>query len=161
MIRRPPRSTLFPYTTLFRSVVGSGTFARTIARKRTDKAVEKRLEPGGKAIEEKREGDRHEPDQGRSDRTEVFERPGGQPSPQRSGREEGKGPPLRGGTRGHLRKSQHEGGTEIEQDGSRRLAERPRYFFPQDGRAAEIPDIQQKNQNARRQIGRASCRERV
>src|SRR3712207_7459432 len=24
MIRRPPRSTLFPYTTLFRSVVGSG-----------------------------------------------------------------------------------------------------------------------------------------
>src|SRR2546423_3284271 len=29
MIRRPPRSTLFPYTTLFRSlvVVGAGTFA--------------------------------------------------------------------------------------------------------------------------------------
>src|SRR5258708_14422074 len=25
MIRRPPRSTLFPYTTLFRSVDGSGT----------------------------------------------------------------------------------------------------------------------------------------
>src|SRR5437667_3741214 len=25
MIRRPPRSTLFPYTTLFRSPVGSGT----------------------------------------------------------------------------------------------------------------------------------------
>src|SRR3712207_8083602 len=24
MIRRPPRSTLFPYTTLFRSIVGSG-----------------------------------------------------------------------------------------------------------------------------------------
>src|SRR5260370_2845891 len=24
MIRRPPRSTLFPYTTLFRSVVGAG-----------------------------------------------------------------------------------------------------------------------------------------
>src|SRR3712207_8737923 len=26
MIRRPPRSTLFPYTTLFRSMAGSGTF---------------------------------------------------------------------------------------------------------------------------------------
>src|SRR5256886_13130597 len=25
MIRRPPRSTLFPYTTLFRSLVGEGT----------------------------------------------------------------------------------------------------------------------------------------
>src|SRR3989454_1226115 len=25
MIRRPPRSTLFPYTTLFRSLVGDGT----------------------------------------------------------------------------------------------------------------------------------------
>src|SRR2546429_5545681 len=25
MIRRPPRSTLFPYTTLFRSIVGSGS----------------------------------------------------------------------------------------------------------------------------------------
>src|SRR2546430_4973645 len=28
MIRRPPRSTLFPYTTLFRSRAGSGTAAR-------------------------------------------------------------------------------------------------------------------------------------
>src|SRR2546430_5312081 len=27
MIRRPPRSTLFPYTTLFRSVVGAGVEA--------------------------------------------------------------------------------------------------------------------------------------
>src|SRR2546430_9028538 len=26
MIRRPPRSTLFPYTTLFRSAVGAGLF---------------------------------------------------------------------------------------------------------------------------------------
>src|SRR5260370_33643360 len=26
MIRRPPRSTLFPYTTLFRSIIGSGVF---------------------------------------------------------------------------------------------------------------------------------------
>src|SRR2546430_9143529 len=28
MIRRPPRSTLFPYTTLFRSLIGSGVQAR-------------------------------------------------------------------------------------------------------------------------------------
>src|SRR2546426_4838951 len=28
MIRRPPRSTLFPYTTLFRSIVGEGLHAR-------------------------------------------------------------------------------------------------------------------------------------
>src|SRR6266498_475936 len=36
MIRRPPRSTLFPYTTLFRSAVGRGIGL-----------AEKRLEPGG------------------------------------------------------------------------------------------------------------------
>src|SRR3712207_7203291 len=29
MIRRPPRSTLFPYTTLFRSVVALGVFVRS------------------------------------------------------------------------------------------------------------------------------------
>src|SRR2546427_7963187 len=33
MIRRPPRSTLFPYTTLFRSLlVGAGALARLTAR---------------------------------------------------------------------------------------------------------------------------------
>src|SRR3712207_7144303 len=31
MIRRPPRSTLFPYTTLFRSDVGRGDLALTVA----------------------------------------------------------------------------------------------------------------------------------
>src|SRR2546426_8038917 len=30
MIRRPPRSTLFPYTTLFRSVIGSLTVPRVV-----------------------------------------------------------------------------------------------------------------------------------
>src|SRR2546422_4650235 len=30
MIRRPPRSTLFPYTTLFRSQVAPGTFRRAL-----------------------------------------------------------------------------------------------------------------------------------
>src|SRR2546429_4137478 len=32
MIRRPPRSTLFPYTTLFRSVVGAGAWGRNHVR---------------------------------------------------------------------------------------------------------------------------------
>src|SRR2546422_5264754 len=32
MIRRPPRSTLFPYTTLFRSELGSSSHARIAAR---------------------------------------------------------------------------------------------------------------------------------
>src|SRR2546422_1648107 len=32
MIRRPPRSTLFPYTTLFRSAAGHGLFGITLAR---------------------------------------------------------------------------------------------------------------------------------
>jgi len=31
MIRRPPRSTLFPYTTLFRSVKGASKFIRSVA----------------------------------------------------------------------------------------------------------------------------------
>src|SRR2546426_7375982 len=30
MIRRPPRSTLFPYTTLFRSVAGCGVVVRAV-----------------------------------------------------------------------------------------------------------------------------------
>src|SRR2546428_2222356 len=35
MIRRPPRSTLFPYTTLFRSPVPSGAEAERLARGRS------------------------------------------------------------------------------------------------------------------------------
>src|SRR2546425_5852001 len=35
MIRRPPRSTLFPYTTLFRSYFSSGSDQRTTARGRS------------------------------------------------------------------------------------------------------------------------------
>src|SRR2546430_13435065 len=33
MIRRPPRSTLFPYTTLIRSIVGEGPERRVLARR--------------------------------------------------------------------------------------------------------------------------------
>src|SRR3712207_8799049 len=39
MIRRPPRSTLFPYTTLFRSVVGAVHAGRVVDRVRVDLAV--------------------------------------------------------------------------------------------------------------------------
>src|SRR5437899_9413006 len=44
MIRRPPRSTLFPYTTLFRSLVFPGCFRQCrpgqgIARERAQRAV--------------------------------------------------------------------------------------------------------------------------
>src|SRR5258708_10672661 len=40
MIRRPPRSTLFPYTTLFRSAIGFETFRRVIAEPAADMAVD-------------------------------------------------------------------------------------------------------------------------
>src|SRR3712207_7803047 len=36
MIRRPPRSTLFPYTTLFRSRIGAGRRQRAGGRARAD-----------------------------------------------------------------------------------------------------------------------------
>src|SRR3712207_7265955 len=36
MIRRPPRSTLFPYTTLFRSVLADGAHADPLAARRVD-----------------------------------------------------------------------------------------------------------------------------
>src|SRR3712207_7834676 len=38
MIRRPPRSTLFPYTTLFRSVGAEGHAGREVAGDRVDPA---------------------------------------------------------------------------------------------------------------------------
>src|SRR2546427_8398149 len=42
MIRRPPRSTLFPYTTLFRSMITSWPFVRNSYR-----ALEGSPDPGG------------------------------------------------------------------------------------------------------------------
>src|SRR5690242_21431302 len=39
MIRRPPRSTLFPYTTLFRSVTGIGEMASMIHKARGRKRI--------------------------------------------------------------------------------------------------------------------------
>src|SRR2546426_5494321 len=43
MIRRPPRSTLFPYTTLFRSVIVTGFIERT--KRRTARDAKKRRNP--------------------------------------------------------------------------------------------------------------------
>src|SRR3712207_4111226 len=47
MIRRPPRSTLFPYTTLFRSLVPRGIEDRHVSRMREDRAVRESLEVSG------------------------------------------------------------------------------------------------------------------
>src|SRR5262245_65454288 len=42
MIRRPPRSTLFPYTTLFRSAGGvSGNLVSIADRSRTDRGIDR------------------------------------------------------------------------------------------------------------------------
>src|SRR3712207_7914816 len=43
MIRRPPRSTLFPYTTLFRSAALAGHEDRRLALEAVDAAVDQRL----------------------------------------------------------------------------------------------------------------------
>src|SRR2546426_8126954 len=40
MIRRPPRSTLFPYTTLFRSIDGATTIAKRSAHYTRDELIE-------------------------------------------------------------------------------------------------------------------------
>src|SRR3712207_8771888 len=48
MIRRPPRSTLFPYTTLFRSVLGAGRQAqddRVLGRHDEERRAEQRVRP--------------------------------------------------------------------------------------------------------------------
>src|SRR3712207_9549851 len=51
MIRRPPRSTLFPYTTLFRSL-GDGPRQRGLARS-ADAGDEHPVRPGGPAQDRK------------------------------------------------------------------------------------------------------------
>ena len=64
MIRRPPRSTLFPYTTLFRSKVDEGFIHQKIidrnnARKKGDyklaDTIRKKLETNGVIIEDKKD----------------------------------------------------------------------------------------------------------
>src|SRR5260221_6062986 len=47
MIRRPPRSTLFPYTTLFRSAARNGGWPTAAGRRRSDRAAWGRSRPSG------------------------------------------------------------------------------------------------------------------
>src|SRR5258708_26819863 len=47
MIRRPPRSTLFPYTTLFRSVRGAGDRHRVVSPARQSGPVAERVAVAG------------------------------------------------------------------------------------------------------------------
>src|SRR5258705_14009836 len=49
MIRRPPRSTLFPYTTLFRSIPGQRRFAFDIGREPVGKELELAIDRPGEA----------------------------------------------------------------------------------------------------------------
>src|SRR5258708_18789231 len=50
MIRRPPRSTLFPYTTLFRSLVGADRELRDVAVHRSLGHVEADMAAAGAAL---------------------------------------------------------------------------------------------------------------
>src|SRR5256884_9517528 len=54
MIRRPPRSTLFPYTTLFRSLVlqGLGRVERLVARQSTQSTLLVHARPEPAALDE-------------------------------------------------------------------------------------------------------------
>src|SRR5690349_23260400 len=62
MIRRPPRSTLFPYTTLFRSAPGppAGTHAQQVARLAVQRVAER--------------GERAEPDRSEEHTSELQSR---------------------------------------------------------------------------------------
>src|SRR2546425_10253954 len=53
MIRRPPRSTLFPYTTLFRSLKGENVF-RAVTYRAAARAIRDLREPLPKLVQEKR-----------------------------------------------------------------------------------------------------------
>src|SRR2546422_8256088 len=64
MIRRPPRSTLFPYTTLFRSRAGRGGPRR---RHPSRKPARPRARPRGKAHSGRREWRRRSRGSGRSE----------------------------------------------------------------------------------------------
>src|SRR5256885_6158831 len=57
MIRRPPRSTLFPYTTLFRSVRAGGAHRRNTRKKALEKGGRPRSRPrtGGRAEPRRRD----------------------------------------------------------------------------------------------------------
>src|SRR3712207_8523797 len=56
MIRRPPRSTLFPYTTLFRSARGRGRGGARPPRHRGRGAVHRRAPEGRRPVDDGRRG---------------------------------------------------------------------------------------------------------
>src|SRR3712207_8473927 len=80
MIRRPPRSTLFPYTTLFRSGRRAEAHQRRLARRRPGAHVEVEVRGGG--VDQSRDepwGSGRDGDQGRDhavtvERIEVGDR---------------------------------------------------------------------------------------
>src|SRR3989454_1561435 len=55
MIRRPPRSTLFPYTTLFRSMVPDGYRQVAARRFERDRQPLECVDPGTRALERRSE----------------------------------------------------------------------------------------------------------
>src|SRR5258708_21711983 len=69
MIRRPPRSTLFPYTTLFRSVQGAqahvqlpGQHRPGLGQARAAQQVDQLQQPGGAARSEEHTSELQSPD---------------------------------------------------------------------------------------------------
>src|SRR3712207_8228455 len=63
MIRRPPRSTLFPYTTLFRSQLGRGTGgARAVSLRVARESRQEEREYEQEQAEDHDDGDCHAPD---------------------------------------------------------------------------------------------------
>src|SRR2546425_4225000 len=143
MIRRPPRSTLFPYTTLFRSRrgdaggaardrgVGAGP-ARFRARRGAGAAARQGARRGG-GVRGSSQG--HQPDGGRRDRRARD------PAPRGDGQSRSLGAPPVGGVGGHgvaLERVGHpEGGSGLARGGRAEL----RGAGSQDGvRAAREPD---------------------
>src|SRR3712207_2118189 len=62
MIRRPPRSTLFPYTTLFRSIAGQPPTTHDVARElnMSTRTLQRRLADEGVQFQQLLEAVRHE-----------------------------------------------------------------------------------------------------
>ena len=92
MIRRPPRSTLFPYTTLFRSVRDRGTVRdRGMECGRKGKREERKERNWKRVGERVREGGRVERRRRKGERWEIRERKRWEVGEEGGGREERKG----------------------------------------------------------------------
>src|SRR3712207_9535242 len=64
MIRRPPRSTLFPYTTLFRSHERAAEHAERVPAPEDPRDERQEPAPSGHVLTEHADGDQHEVDAG-------------------------------------------------------------------------------------------------